>query len=124
MPEAQLAIAWFTAVDFEAALERWPDLIEWPVTDHADYSAHIEGDLRRYGEGGTIAVAPIRLDEYLPWCEDEKRDPSTSETRAHYAAVLAAEKRAIAWPPERNEACWCGRAQKYKWCCGRAPDRS
>jgi tetratricopeptide (TPR) repeat protein len=25
----------------------------------------------------------------------------------------------IAWPPERNQPCWCGSGQKYKRCCGR-----
>nr|WP_310376412.1 SEC-C metal-binding domain-containing protein [Catenuloplanes atrovinosus] len=23
----------------------------------------------------------------------------------------------MAWPPERNGACWCGSGQKYKKCC-------
>ena len=27
--------------------------------------------------------------------------------------------RGIAWPPGRNEPCWCGSAHKYKRCCGR-----
>jgi len=119
MAKAELAIAWFPARDFELALELWPEFIEWPVSDHPDYCEHIEGELRKFGADATMAVAPIRLEDYLPWCEAETRDPSTPETRARYAAILASERRVVPWPPEQDAACWCGSAQKYKWCCGR-----
>lgn len=120
MAEAELAIAWFPAMELEAALERWPDLIDWQFQNHADYSARIELELRRYALIGPVAVAPIRLDDFLPWCTVEGLDPATAESRAQYAAHLGRIGRVVSWPPERNGACWCASGQKYKWCCGRA----
>jgi len=33
--------------------------------------------------------------------------------------------RVIAWPPGRNDPCWCGSRRKYKKCCGAlGPDGS
>lgn len=113
-------MAWFPAVDLETALRLWPDLIDWPFRDHADYSAHIELELRRYAMLGPVAVAPVRLDEYLPWCEGEALDPAAAESRAKYAAHLGRIGEVVPWPPDRNGTCWCGGGQKYKWCCGRA----
>ena len=39
--------------------------------------------------------------------------------RAEYAAHLAAtgDPGLIAWPPGRNQPCWCGSGHKYKKCC-------
>jgi hypothetical protein len=31
------------------------------------------------------------------------------------------EARGVAWPPGRNDRCWCGSGRKYKKCCGRVP---
>jgi hypothetical protein len=44
-------------------------------------------------------------------------DPADPKTRAGYAGQLALGSGSIAWPPERNEACWCGSGSKYKKCC-------
>lgn len=44
------------------------------------------------------------------------------KARAHYAAHLAsiADPSVIAWPPGRNQPCWCGSGRKYKKCCAAA----
>ena len=120
MAEVEFGVAWFPAGEFEAALELWPGFIEWPVGDHADYCAHIEADLRRYPDGAELGLAPIRLGDYLPWCEEESLNPAKAETRARYAGVLARRGQLIPWPLGRNESCWCGSGQMYQWCCGKA----
>ncbi|MHA6802773.1 SEC-C metal-binding domain-containing protein [Salinifilum ghardaiensis] len=35
-----------------------------------------------------------------------------------YMLVWDEAGRGLAWPPERNAACWCGSQRKYKKCCG------
>ncbi|MFF5054595.1 SEC-C domain-containing protein [Micromonospora sp. NPDC000663] len=45
-------------------------------------------------------------------------DPSDPQIRAGYAAEVAARPSArLPWPPERNDACWCGSGLKYKKDC-------
>ena len=34
-----------------------------------------------------------------------------------YADELDGRALRIAWPPARNDACWCGSGGKYKKCC-------
>ena len=50
-------------------------------------------------------------------------DPAivASVIRVDGSHVAAGE--AIAWPPGRNEPCWCGSGRKYKKCCADAPAR-
>lgn len=44
-------------------------------------------------------------------------DPVEPATRERWAQAL--EPGALQpWPPERNQACWCGSGRKYKKCCG------
>lgn len=64
-----------------------------------------------------IQIAPIRIDSYLAWCAQHSKDPR--EARADYAAGMSANSPAelFAWPPGRNEPCWCGSGRKYKKCC-------
>ena len=122
MSDTGLALAWFPAGVFEAALDRWPDLMDEPITDYGEYCAFIEGHLRGYAAAGSrdLVVAPIRLPEFLSWCDELDVDAGSPESRARYAAVVASRGEGVNWPPGRNEECWCGRGQKYKWCCDRA----
>jgi len=65
------------------------------------------------------AVAPIHVDDYIAWCEQNGEDPE--DAPAQYAAYRLADDQAIRWPPGRNEPCWCGSQRKDKRCCGPAP---
>jgi len=119
-----LALAWFPADQYAAALERWPSLAgEWGDVPHADYCLHMEADLREYAsvKPGPCSVAPIDVAEFVAWCEAEALHPEDSQARARYAAQLARTGRAIAWPPGRNDVCWCGRGRRYERCCGASP---
>lgn len=64
-------------------------------------------------------VAAIDVDELVAWSAAEGYDPDSGEARSQFVAELARTGRALAWPPERNEPCWCGSGLKYKRCCGR-----
>lgn len=117
--EIAVALAWFPAGDYERALQRWPNLADdWVDVPHRDYCRRIEGHLKWLRTGGAPvrAVAPIELERYLPWCEERDDDPE--DARAAYAADAFRRGHAIAWPPARNEPCWCGSQRKYKKCCG------
>jgi tetratricopeptide (TPR) repeat protein len=119
--EIAVALAWFPAGDYERALARWPSLAEdWADVPHRDYCRRMEGHLKWLRAAGAPvrAVAPIELDSYLPWCEQRSEDPE--DARAAYAADAFRGGHAIAWPPARNEPCWCGSERKYKKCCGPA----
>jgi uncharacterized protein YecA (UPF0149 family) len=51
--------------------------------------------------------------------ESLMRAGRVADARAEYAAHLAAnaDPGVIAWPPGRNQPCWCGSGRKYKKCC-------
>jgi hypothetical protein len=121
-PHRPIAVSWFPAEEFAAALQRWPELAEEWGTDHSRYTHQLEGHLRRRSAttSGQAWIAPVCLEAYRSWCQRQQRDPATSETRAGYAVEQARGNAPylIAWPPGRNAACWCGSARKYKKCCG------
>ncbi|WP_410813731.1 SEC-C domain-containing protein [Micromonospora sp. 067-2] len=115
-----------------------PDLLFWPRAEfdrllaaHAeltgtygpDWDAHrarLEKELVRLAATGQVGLGVLSatvagLDGFAGRRDG---DPSDRETRAGYARELAARPAArIAWPPERNDACWCGSGLKYKKDC-------
>jgi len=110
--------------DYEEAIQRWPSLAEdWADVPHRDYCARLDGNIKCMRNQGVPirAVAPIIVDDYVGWCEQHDEDPE--EARASYAAHRMSDGEVIAWPPGRNEPCWCGSGRKYKKCCGPAPAR-
>ena len=125
-PPVALALAWFPASDYPQALTRWPELATEGTAkgarDHADYNRAFQRTLQDYADAGTtrLFIAPLRLEPYLDWCTQQDRDPALSGSRASYAGTLAQRRdpSLIAWPPERNQRCWCGSSRKYKQCCG------
>lgn len=114
--------AWFPAEDYPRALRLWPELTDegGPAArgcDHALYSRRMQSRIRE-GAGALmvgVAIAPIRIEAYLSWCATRGEDPARA--RASYAAAMPPDD-LIAWPPGRNDACWCGSTRKYKRCCG------
>ena len=120
--EIALALAWFPSGEYERAIERWRDLAdEWAGVPHANYCIRLDGHAKWMRAHGVHvrAVAPIHVDDYVAWCEQNDEDPE--DARAQYAAHRLADDQAIRWPPGRNEPCWCGSQRKYKKCCGPAP---
>jgi len=119
--EVAVAMAWFPAGEYQTAIGRWDSLAEdWAEVPHADYCRRMEGQIKwlRAHRIQIRAVSPIVVDEFVKWCEDLDEDPE--EARARYAAERYELGEAIAWPPGRNDPCWCGSGRKYKKCCGPA----
>ena len=122
--EIPVALAWFSAGEYERAIERWPDLAEdWAEVPHAEYCRRIDGHIKWMRSDGVAvrAVAPIVADEYTAWCEERGEEPE--DERAAYVADRFAAGVAIPWPPGRNAPCWCGSQRKYKKCCAAAAAR-
>jgi tetratricopeptide (TPR) repeat protein len=122
--DVAVSLAWFPAGEYEEAIRRWPSLAqEWADVPHSEYCPRLDGSIKWMRSQGVPirAIVPIVVEAYVAWCAERDEDPE--EARAAYAAHRLQEGEAIAWPPRRNEPCWCGSGRKYKKCCGRAPAR-
>ncbi|MFB8761456.1 SEC-C domain-containing protein [Nocardiopsis alba] len=63
-----------------------------------------------------VTVDPEEIDAHA---RDLGLDPEDPDTLRSWARTLDGDSaRPVAWPPERNAACWCGSGRKYKKCCG------
>lgn len=116
--DIDVALAWFPAGEYERAIERWPSLAEdWEDVAHGDYCRRLEGQAKWMRRQGVVlrAMSPIVVDDFVAWCDEHGEDPE--DARASYAAEVLAAGEALAWPPGRNEPCWCGSQRKYKKCC-------
>ncbi len=126
----RVALAWLPADEYAEWPQRWPDLADSPLlhdedgepVTHEVYCRRMEGRLRNHSEAGMprLSVVPVRSAEFSSWvAENAPDEPNPSRLRAQYAAEAGQEpSRLVAWPPPRNEPCWCGSGRKYKKCCG------
>jgi tetratricopeptide (TPR) repeat protein len=121
-PEAAAyTVAWFPREEIEAALERWPALAG-DLEDPDAYCAIIERRLRdvRAAMGRVPSVAPLTVEGLVEFAAAEDLDPDSGEARSRLAALLGSRDEVVAWPPGRNDPCWCGSGRKYKRCCANA----
>lgn len=118
--DVEMAVGWFPRDQFAGALERWPELSErWDADDYAAYAASIQGHLMDVARvaGRNPHLVPLRIDDLVAFAERDGTDPGDPATRAAFAADAARRGEAVAWPPRRNDRCWCGSGRKYKKCC-------
>jgi tetratricopeptide (TPR) repeat protein len=117
--DVRFALAFFPRGQHEAALARWPDL-EDDLGDSDEYFGAMESRLRvlRSSSGRNPLLSPIEVDRFVAFAAEHGLDSGSGETRAHYSAELSRLGRCVAWPPGRNDPCWCGSQRKYKRCCG------
>jgi hypothetical protein len=121
-----VAFAWFPPDQWPKATERWPDLLDERPADPLEYSHVLESVIKQYQEfvrGNTFHVAPMTVEGLVAFCAERDTDPATGDGRAQYAATLLQFGEAVAWPPGRNEPCWCRSGRKYKQCCGPVPPK-
>jgi tetratricopeptide (TPR) repeat protein len=126
-PPRPVLVAWLPARDYEEALALWPefaasDLIASPdgPLAHALYCRALQQKLIGYAEAGfsKMVITPLRVAAFTAWCAEQGREPGSAETRAAYVTHLSPDDPAtVAWPPSRNQSCWCGSGRKYKKCC-------
>lgn len=115
----EFVVAWFPREEIDAALGRWPSL-DGALGDPDAYCGIIEGRLRdlRAATGRMPSIAPLAVEALVDFAAAHGLDPETGETRSEFAAELGSRDEVIAWPPGRNDPCWCGSGRKYKRCCG------
>ena len=74
-------MAWFPRDAWPRATELWPDLLDDRPADPDAYSHATEAPVKAIRDSFAIrvplAIAPIRLDAYLAYCEAHGYDPVT-----------------------------------------------
>ena len=113
------SVAWFPRDQIEAALAHWPSLVD-DLNDPDAYCRTIEARLQdvRSETGRQPSIAPLRVEQLVEFAEENGIDPDSGAARSRFAAELGRVGESVAWPPGRNEPCWCGSGRKYKRCCG------
>ncbi|QIJ62937.1 SEC-C domain-containing protein [Streptomyces sp. JB150] len=116
---------------FPVAILHWPQpeltelLADYPslASEYPSYEAHlaaIESALRELSASGTsnLGIVHGTVPSYEAFAASEGTSPSDPTLLPQYATVLAARGRAVAWPPERGDGCWCGVGRAYGECHG------
>ncbi|MEU6493459.1 tetratricopeptide repeat protein [Streptomyces sp. NPDC046984] len=118
-PRVTCALFW-PEPEFTGLLARWPVLEDAYGADHHDHIRRVEEILLRLSEEGEphLGIAQGSVSDFEEFIHNEALSPQDGDTRAEYAADLAARGQAQTWPPPRNGPCWCGSSRKYKKCCG------
>ncbi|XVS65911.1 tetratricopeptide repeat protein [Actinosynnema sp. CA-299493] len=97
----------------------WPQLVQ-----HADVDlvmAEREAANRELAETvpARISMVPLTVARISEFAARTGGDPAEEQTRRACLNEIVEEGGTVAWPPARNERCWCGSTLKYKKCCGR-----
>jgi tetratricopeptide (TPR) repeat protein len=101
--------------EFDRLIAQWPALTDPYGATWDEHRARLEREmLRLAGSGRTLLPGSVDGLVRFAGTDGEPGDPAT---RAGYVRQLAAGPGQLTWPPERNEACWCGSGSKYKKCC-------
>jgi hypothetical protein len=117
-PPALTALHWPDS-ELAKVVTRWPATRDDYGADHAEHRGHVERHLRELATHGLpVSIGDGSLEEYVEFAERHDRDPAEPSARAAYAAHLGLLGRNRAWPPGRNDPCWCGSGAKYEKCCG------
>ncbi|MEV4656926.1 SEC-C domain-containing protein [Micromonospora sp. NPDC049301] len=106
--------------EFDRLLAEHPALTEAYGPDWDAHRARLEKKLVGLANaGGTgLAVLTATVAGLVAHADRRNGDLADPQIRAGYAGELAARPGArIPWPPERNDACWCGSGLKYKKDC-------
>ncbi|MCU1648279.1 MAG: hypothetical protein JWN03_8554 [Nocardia sp.] len=113
------SVFYFPEAELDRALKRWPELREHFEShdEHRAAAEHSLSSLVPIGSSPLISIATVA--GLIDYAAAAGSDPTLPSTRAAYAVELARIGQAVAWPPGRNDPCWCGSSRKYKKCCGR-----
>lgn len=104
--------------EFDRVVAQWPVLAESYGATWDEHRARLERELVRLAGAGRTGLTLLTGSAAgLSGYAGSDGDPTDPKTRAGYARRLAEGSGQLGWPPERNEACWCGSGNKYKKCC-------
>ncbi|MGW4020533.1 SEC-C domain-containing protein [Streptomyces sp. NPDC005009] len=114
-----VAVLHWPAGELAELLSAYPTLAEEYPT-HEEHLASIEAALRELAASGTpnLGIVTGTVPSYEAFAASELASPADPALLPQYATTLAARGRAVAWPPERSAACWCGSGRTYGECHG------
>jgi tetratricopeptide (TPR) repeat protein len=106
------------------AQRRWPQLVD-PAETPAGYYRRLESQYKQLSERGiaSIVLVPATPQDLASHAETVGGAVTDELVRRGYMDAAYARGQRIAWPPPRNEPCWCGSGAKYKRCCGNPANR-
>ncbi|MEU1589528.1 SEC-C metal-binding domain-containing protein [Micromonospora sp. NPDC005710] len=115
LDDGPATLLFWPQAEFDALLERWPALADSYPPTWDEYRANLERTfVEASGMGGVdLGVVAGTVDGLAAFAG---ADPIDEETLDEYADSLD-ETGVTAWPPGRNDTCWCGSGAKYKKCC-------
>ncbi|MFG1837655.1 SEC-C domain-containing protein [Micromonospora sp. NPDC049175] len=119
LDDGPATLLFWPPAELTALLLRWPALVDSYPATWDEHRAQTERGLVVTSEmGGTdLGVAVGTVAGLAAFAEREGIDPTDEETQDAYADSLTGPDDLRAWPPGRNDACWCGSGAKYKKCC-------
>jgi tetratricopeptide (TPR) repeat protein len=115
---ASVTALYFPEAEFMQALQRWPGFSDL-CSSFEEHRRNVERSLRDLDPGRPRLVVIATAAGLAEYATESGGDPERPDTRGSFAAHLAENGHAVAWPPGRNDSCWCGSTRKYKKCCGR-----
>lgn len=115
----QATLLFWPHPEFERLLARWPALAEEYGQTWDEYRTTMQKTLVMWSESSHLQLGLVAgsVEELATHAERSGDDPTDPQVRQDYAQELTGPSRKIAWPPGRNDPCWCGSPQKYKKCC-------
>lgn len=116
-----VAVLHWPAGELAELVAAYPSLeAEYP--SHESHLATIEASLRELAASGTpnLGIVTGTVPSYEAFAASELSSPGDMALLPQYATTLAARGRAVAWPPQRGAACWCGSGRTYGECHGLA----
>ncbi|GAA2195407.1 SEC-C domain-containing protein [Micromonospora lupini] len=115
LDDGPATLLYWPQAEFDALLLRWPALVDSYPKTWDEHRAQIERALVEASGlgGGDLGVVAGTAEGLAAFAGDK---PVDEETLDGYADSLD-EVGLTAWPPGRNDACWCGSGAKYKKCC-------
>lgn len=120
-----IIMPWFDHANFAAARAALSEQI--PLLERSgsfdEYRTLLEQELRivataRLETIRVQGVASIDMSEFAAWFAEHGVPVGDPDAFDDYIEARRAAHQITAWPPGRNEQCWCGSANKYKRCCG------
>src|SRR6185312_9192346 len=115
LDDGPATLLYWPEAEFTALLTRWPALVDsYPKTwdEHRTQIERALADAAGLG-GADLGVVAGTVEGLAAFAGEE---PVDEEALDEYADSLD-EVGLTAWPPGRNDACWCGSGAKYKKCC-------
>ncbi|HEV7713368.1 MAG TPA: SEC-C domain-containing protein [Asanoa sp.] len=119
--ELRRPVLFFPRAEFDELSQRLPDLARICGPTWDEHRADLERVLTaRAAEGVPVDLRLVNGSAAELAALVEARaadDPVADDLIDDYVDQLDGRAAGVPWPPERNDACWCGSGAKYKKCC-------